>query len=228
MLLIILAALKLASSDYINSAIQFFPVFFTQPSNTYTPFSLNLQLYNSDNSQAQIFGIPITISLSPYSPLNGTLTVTTNNQGLAIFTNIFSVYTGTFNILATANNYFSFWSNIFTIDSGNIPFYNLTITPYERNIYSHLFINYFKVAAYDSNLSLMQLPCKFSFFVNQIELDSSVAYGHNDFNFYYTTTSTKSDASNITATCNSLNQTISQVFYPVMYKTIDCPLVLII
>ena len=42
MLLIILAALKLASSDYINSAKTFSPVFFTQPSNTDSPFTLNL------------------------------------------------------------------------------------------------------------------------------------------------------------------------------------------
>ena len=224
MLIILYAVLKFASSNYINFT-SFSAVFFTQPLDTNSSFNLQVQLYNSDSTKAKNSQVPVTLSLFPYSPLSGNLTVNTDDQGTATFSSVFSVYTGSFRLLAITTSYSSYLSDAFQITSGNDPFKKLIITPYETNINSFLFVNYFDVSAYDESGSLMQLPCIFEILVNNELLYSVLSYGFYEFNFYYTNALSFKYNTNIYATCNSISTSLQIEYNPVMLVLQDITIV---
>ena len=224
MLIILYAVLKFASSNYINFT-SFSAVFFTQPLDTNSSFNLQVQLYNSDSTKAKNSQVPVTLSLFPYSPLSGNLTVNTDDQGTATFSSVFSVYTGNFRLLAIASSYSSYLSDTFQITSGNNPFKKLIITPYETNINSFLFVNYFDVSAYDESGSLMQLPCIFEISVNNELLYSVLSYGFYEFNFYSTSALSFKYNANIYATCKSISTSLQIEYHPVMLVLQDITIV---
>ena len=216
MLIILFVLLKVALSDYINS-ITFSVVLFTQPSNTDSPFTLQLQLYYSNNTKAQIPQISVTISLIPYSPLKGVLTVYTDIQGLAAFSSVYSKYKGTFTLVAIANNYSPYSSGIFTIPSGNTPFYAMDIGITSPAILSSFFLNQFEISVYDSDLSLMEIPCTFTFYVYEYKIEWGVSAGTFKTSYYWYPFNDGNQVP-ITVTCDIYVTSIYLSYRPVTFK----------
>ena len=219
MLIIVFVLLKVGLSDYINST-SFSAVFFIQPSDTGSSFNLQLQLfYSSSNTKAKISQIWVTISLIPYSPLSGVLGVYTDSQGLATFSSVYSMYKGTFNLVAIANNYSPYASNTFTISTGRDPFYYMYFYP-TQNFFSYLFNIDYKVRVFDSDWSITQLPCTINWYDNQgYYWFSDVCVGtciNDRLRFYYHYGTMISYR--ISAYCNKLSYTYYMNITPMMLK----------